>query len=126
MSSSVIVSIGVVGATPALLIMTLKSPKCSTVFSTAAKISSRLATSAATTKASPPACSIFCLTSSNLLARRATKATAKPSFAKRKAIASPIPWPAPVTIATFFVMKNSTFHAEAFYIISLALLYGSC
>jgi len=100
MVSGVISSIGDGGAMPALLMITSKPSSCATAWSTAAKTLSRSATltrSAMAPAALPPSAAATFSAASTL---RSAIATRKPSACSRSAMASPMPWPPPVTSAT--------------------------
>ena len=89
-----------VSCTPALLCRMSSRPNASTVSAINRLTSSTSETSARTNAASPPAARIAAATAvpvSSLMSETTTRA---PSSAIFVAVALPIPWPAPVTIAT--------------------------
>ena len=90
-------------ATPpakALWTMTSSPPKRSTVSATHASIGARSVTSVTMHSAVPPAARMASATGSPVAARRAAMTTLAPSAASLRAMPSPTPWPAPVTMAT--------------------------
>src|SRR5262245_61770439 len=87
----------------ALLISTSSVPKRASVASNSASTCASSETSAMTGSALPPRRSIDCATSVAAAASTSFTTTCAPSAPERSAIARPIPWAAPVTIATFCV-----------------------
>src|SRR5699024_11324161 len=86
--------------TPALLTRMAGGPRRSATVSTAAVTWSGSDTSQPTASAVPPSAVILSTTCWASASFRSSTATARPSRAKRSAVAAPMPWAAPVTIAT--------------------------
>ena len=76
-------------------------PYVSTVFATTSFTRSRLDESQDMAKPSPPASLISFTVASIGSILRPVHTTLTPRFARQSAMPFPIPWPAPVTIATF-------------------------
>ena len=76
-------------------------PKCSTVRSTQAWMSSSSFTSHTSASAEPPRSSISAATACTFDSVRAATVTPAPSAASAKAMPRPTPWPPPVTMAVF-------------------------
>ena len=86
--------------TPALLTRMSSRPWLATVCATAASAAARSVTSASITDALAPPAPSSSASALSRSPRRATSVTAAPSAASRRAVASPMPLDAPVTIAT--------------------------
>ena len=101
-SSSVVSRKGTRGA-PAMAVFTRLSiaPNASTVARTASSTWRRSPTSHASATASPAAARISSATAAPRSLSRSTTATRAPSVANMRAMPRPMPWPAPVTMATF-------------------------
>jgi hypothetical protein len=87
---------------PALLTRTSSRPCVSAIFSIASASALASAISTVICSALPPSLLISSTTCWSLSALRATAMTWRPSFARRLAMAAPIPRDAPVTNATRF------------------------
>ena len=85
---------------PALFTAWWRAPKRSTVSATAASLSSLEVASSFRAMASPPASSISLATFVAASRSMSVTTTVEPSAASRRAIAAPIPEPAPVTSET--------------------------
>ncbi|MNT45360.1 hypothetical protein D3C72_1819420 [compost metagenome] len=105
-SSTLSLSSGDSGITPALLTNTSMRPKASTVAAASFSRSARFATSVATAMASPPASRISATTWSSRSVRRAASTTLAPRAARWRAVDSPRPLLAPVTMATLPLMLS--------------------
>ena len=86
-------------STAALLIITSRPPWASTVLATSASTCARSPTSQETNVASPPASRRDCAAASPFSDWMSAMTTFAPSFANRRAHASPMPCAAPVTMA---------------------------
>src|SRR6185312_2038288 len=105
--SSVISNRSICGTAPAMLSRASMRPWADSVASTTRPAASGAERSASMTRASAPASRTRRAVSSSLSRLRATSATAPKSRASLAAVALPMPWLAPVTIATDLVMVVS-------------------
>src|SRR5215510_13244868 len=88
-------------APPALVTRMSRRPKCSWVRATRRSTCASSPTSVGTTKATPPSAVMSWKTTSRFCCVRAASTTRTPDRARARAVARPIPEPAPVTIATW-------------------------
>src|SRR5438093_788874 len=88
-------------APPALVIRISSWPKRSRVRATSRSTCASSATSVGTTRATPPFVVMSWATTSRVCAVRAAKATRTPAWASARAVARPMPDPAPVIIAAW-------------------------
>src|SRR5882762_4377606 len=100
-------SIDKTGYTPALCTTMSSRPKCSTVCATTRFTSLWRPTSVWLSQATPPSFTMESATDRPFARLRVAMTTLAPALAKTRAIPSPMPWPAPVTIAT--LPDRSTF-----------------
>src|SRR5215469_18321448 len=112
-SSSLILKSRLSRSTPALFTRMSSRPNRSTPCATAASTASWLDTSQETASACEPACSIWAATCLQFSRSTSARITCAPSSAKRRAVAAPIPLPAPVIKAT----RPSSFpiHSVSFF-----------
>src|SRR5262245_40512359 len=109
---------GTSSATPALLTRTSIRPHRAIAVETVSRTCSGSPTSAGWANARPPRAAIVSSAVSSGSDLRPTSSTSAPSAAKRVAMASPMPWPAPVTM-TFFPSKRRALKKS-----SLGLFHG--
>src|SRR5580698_10082739 len=110
--ASVISSTSIWGTAPAMLRSASMRPNRSSVLPTTVSGGSTLLMSRSSTRGSAPRALTSLAVLSSFAPLRATSTTPEKSCASRMAVARPIPWLAPVTIATvFFMMASSSFSA---------------